>query len=173
MLMDARNGHVKVNPLHDPDMPMLEAENNDNDDPDNDPDDEDHDQHLNNPKDRAARNGHDLAANAEQERIQILAAENQDDCEEIVDIDTYVRTGYERDDVTRDLLKAGYTVLFREPAADAAQSPQAPVNEHPPAVNDRDIPGINGGPPAYISLIAADSPEDLRLHRRQDCTGSV
>ncbi|KAL3689557.1 hypothetical protein R1sor_015866 [Riccia sorocarpa] len=102
---------------------------------------------------KAAANALVRAPRNEQERIRIQAAENEDeDCEEIVDVDAYVRAGYQRDEVTRDLLEAGYTVLFREAEADAPQSPQAPVNEHPQAVNDRDIPGINGGPPAYISL---------------------
>ncbi|KAL3685572.1 hypothetical protein R1sor_003594 [Riccia sorocarpa] len=145
----ASNGNVKVNSLHDPDMPMLEAENDDNDDPEDNPDDEDHDHRMKNRRDRAARNEEEririqAAANAldraprnEQERIRIQAAENEDeDCEEIVDVDAYVRAGYQRDEVTRDLLEAGYTVLFREAEADAPQSPQAPVNEHPPAVND-------------------------------------
>ncbi|KAL3680189.1 hypothetical protein R1sor_023145 [Riccia sorocarpa] len=98
MLMDARNGDVKVNPLHDPDMPMLEAENDDNDDPE------------------------DVTT-----KTTITAAENEDEnCEEIVDVDAYVRAGYQRDEVTRDLLEAGYTVLFREAEADAPQSPKPP-----------------------------------------------
>ncbi|KAL3687947.1 hypothetical protein R1sor_014256 [Riccia sorocarpa] len=54
MLMDARNSDVKVNPLHDPDMPMLEAEN-DYDDPDDDPDDEHDDQQMNNQTDRGKK----------------------------------------------------------------------------------------------------------------------
>ncbi|KAL3695210.1 hypothetical protein R1sor_009286 [Riccia sorocarpa] len=140
MITDGRNGDIKPNPLNDLDMPMLEAADDDDDD-------------AADGTDLAPRNTQDLPADRPLQHVQVLnpvqpTAENEDDCQETVDIDAYVRDRYDRQNIMRDLLDAGYTMMFREPTTVA----KPPINQDPPAVNHRDIPGMNGGLPAYISL---------------------
>ncbi|KAL3699087.1 hypothetical protein R1sor_017109 [Riccia sorocarpa] len=80
-------------------------------------------------------------------RIEIPTTENEDDCEEIVDIDAYAREGVDQDEVARDLLDVGYTVLIRRPHA-LPTIPEEDIQQ----VNERDVPGLDGAPAEFISL---------------------
>ncbi|KAL3680969.1 hypothetical protein R1sor_023925 [Riccia sorocarpa] len=110
MLADARNGDLKPNPLYDPDMPNLEVDDDDNDDNDDDSDDDTEEPTQ---TARAARNLLPPQQYVVQVPDPLQQTAGVDDVEEIVDIDAYVRDGYNREDITRELLEAGYTVLFR------------------------------------------------------------
>ncbi|KAL3696750.1 hypothetical protein R1sor_010826 [Riccia sorocarpa] len=67
--------------------------------------------------------------------------EDDDECGEYIDMDTYPLDDKSREEVMQELLGSGYNCLFRRTKV-----------KNPPKPNDRDIPGINGGPPLYLSL---------------------
>ncbi|KAL3682485.1 hypothetical protein R1sor_000507 [Riccia sorocarpa] len=65
-----------------------------------------------------------------------------DDCQEIVDMDApgVVKEGEDPNEVAKGLVESGYPVLMRVTKKQFIE------------LNERDIPGLNGGPLAYISL---------------------
>ncbi|KAL3680423.1 hypothetical protein R1sor_023379 [Riccia sorocarpa] len=65
-----------------------------------------------------------------------------DDCQEIVDMDApgVVKEGEDPNEVAKGLVESGYPVLMRVTKKQFME------------LNERDIPGLNCGPPANISL---------------------
>ncbi|KAL3687070.1 hypothetical protein R1sor_013379 [Riccia sorocarpa] len=62
-----------------------------------------------------------------------------DDCQEIVDTG-FVKEGHNPNEVAKGLVESGSPILMRVTKKQFMQ------------LNEQDIPGLNGGPPAYISL---------------------
>ncbi|KAL3697679.1 hypothetical protein R1sor_011755 [Riccia sorocarpa] len=69
--------------------------------------------------------------------------EEDDDDQEVVELDNYIREGLDPDLAARDLLEAGYAILVRQPRIEA---------EAAPAVNERDLGGDDGAAADFLSL---------------------